>query len=430
MSYASALSAHDTLMRLGKISLKMHETGVHIDQDAVKRLLPSAHRKTLRAKGQLKEVARILKFPGWQDLNPASHEQLNKFIFEHLQVIPRKWSKTTGLPSADKDLALRLTTDPNPRRQLIGRALGRFREAQKEESTWIKPLLGKPRIHPIGRPEGAKTGRWAYRPWPMQTWPQHIRVMLIPRPGWVLVCADKSQVELRIMAAFARDEELLEAYRAGKDVHAINAEVLFGRKFAQLPVGSSRRKFLRNLAKRFVYAVNYMADYKTVWRSLVTEFPHLQLLEVQQLCVIWFTRHPAIRDYARRMTELAAEQGGLEIPGSGIWIYTYGDAPPISLCANVRVQGAAAFDINQGIERLDGQIDPKKEAILLQVHDEIVGECKIGHEKKFAEKMKACLNSTVDLDGLETWLPVDVKTGYNWSGYDKDENPQGLQELH
>lgn len=209
-----------------------------------------------------------------------------------------------------------------------------------------------------------------------------------------------SQLELRIIALLAGDKKLLEWYAKGEDVHWLNAKDLFE---TEAPTDQER-----DLAKRMVYGLNYGAEAETVWKSLVVDFPDLELELVERLRSKWFATHPDIVRWQQTQLRSAREKCYVEEPISGRREYIWGEIEPTKIY-NFPIQGAAASIINPACLALAEELDFKNESLLLQVHDALVVE---GPDPiRLYRLLKKHMERTVVLNGKKVTFPVDFKCG-------------------
>jgi len=257
-------------------------------------------------------------------------------------------------------------------------------------------------VHATWNPTGARTGRWASRRPNLMNQPWVMKNLFKARDGFMIIDADFSQIELRIMALLSGDESLLRWYAEGWDVHTQNARDLFG---VEKPT-----KNQRNLAKRFVYAVLYGAEDETIWSSLVVDFPSLSLTDVSRLKKRWNRAHPAITKYQRGQLKIAYKHDYVEGPMSGRRLFFYGQVEPNKVY-NTPNQDTGAVIVNGAVKRINERIDWENTAIIAQVHDSIVLESR-QPEWAYTMLIKE-MQRPVTLNGSTISFPVDVSMGYD-----------------
>jgi DNA polymerase-1 len=407
------------------ISMHMREVGILINEDNVERHRKIFHSRRQLAQRDLRKLAVAYKFKGGKTLNPRSNDQIKDFFFGKLRVTPIKYSQETGKPSLDKLVLDKLCIHPNPKVQVAAQLLIRYRRWDKLLSFVDKelPLDEEGAIHADGRCWGTKGGRWAYRDPNLTTIPKPkfrkstdgkknilvapgLRDIIMARPGCVLVEADYSQLELRIVALLSGDPLLLEWYSQGADVHYENAKRWLG---TDMPSKSQR-----DFAKKMVYEMNYGAGAETIWQKLVVDHPGIYLSDVQRYLEMWYTQHSAIRSWQKKMLRIARDEDYVECPISGRRQHFHGAVEPTKVY-NYPIQGTAADIINGAIKRIYPQIQWKRgENLLLQVHDALIGETPKRHVARMAKLFKKEMERPVVLDGAKVGFPIDWKIGPTW----------------
>lgn len=449
----------DGYMRRGEIALRMKEVGIKVDRSKFRK-----HRKVLRRRMYTAHVDLMTvasKF-GWnppfrlrkrgEDLrryrsrlqqykaattnifNPRAKSSTDKLFFHHLGVQIRSYTKS-GKPQLNQKYLTELVTHPNVVVQHAARALLRYRRFQKLLRTYIDglPLTDEDTVHPTPNVHGAKTFRFSYQDPNMQNIPKPkmkgkkvvapgLRDIFVAHDkGWI-VAGDYSQIELRVLATLAEDKKLIEWYAAGIDVHAKNAQELFG--LTQTP-----SKQQRDLAKRFVYGLNYGGSAGTVWSSLVVDFPHLTLMQIERLMERWYALHPAIRRWQNNQLAFVRKNRYSVAPLTDHRVYFIG-RPEATKVYNYPIQHTAADIINVALEKVDARIDWETTFLLLQVHDELVLSCGpreadvIEAFNTLHEEMRAVLK----INGVEMPCPIDVKIGKDYGSCREVSNVKELRK--
>jgi DNA polymerase-1 len=403
--------------------LKMQKGGISVDDDR-----RSYHRKECEARlTQLGAAIGSLLAPiGTYKIGlNAQHGDLKKLFYDHFKIRPTAFSRETGQPVLNaKALQDIISTAEDPQAQLLARAILSYRRWYKLHSTYIVGLptiQGK--VHSSWKTYGTLTGRWSSAKPNMQNIPKarvevrldgskvqvtpSLRDMFIAEPGCMLLAGDFSQLELRIMAQLAKAPKLLEWYSTNADVHQLNACALFGPK---------ADKSQRNLAKKIAYAFNYniSKDVTTVWSSLVVDFPALRPAEVRALRKGWFKAHPEIATWQTAQIALANERDYVEEILTGRREYFFGRVDPNKVL-NFPIQGFAGELTNRAILALFARLPPHMGRIVLQVHDEILCEVQAEHAQEVGRLMRACMEQTIEVDGVVMKYTVDLKIGQNWA---------------
>jgi DNA polymerase-1 len=377
----------DKYLRLYKIAIEMRRVGVRVDPTKFFECRRLLRRRRNKAKKRLMERARIARM---KKFNPNSRFDIRKMFEQKLKIKPFRWSKKTGQPSWDAKALQTLCTSHRPAVRETAHATLAYREHQKLLRTYVEclPTDETSFIHPDWMPIG-RTGRWTSKEPNAQNVPGWLRILFVVDDfnKW-FVCADWSQLELRILAYLSGDQILIDAYDQGLDVHTLNACALFG---VTVPT-----KEQRTLAKRFVYGLNYGGTAETIHASLVVDFPGLTLLDVARLMKMWKRAHPAIVRWQAEQFHLAQVQGYTEAPISGRRHHFYGNIKPTEV-ANDPIQTTAADWVNDSI---------------LDLYDELVlqGPRPI----RLFRLMKKHMEAKRMINGKLRSMPVDFKFGKNW----------------
>ncbi len=231
----------------------------------------------------------------------------------------------------------------------------------------------------------------------------------MPRKGYTFIDADYSQIELRILAILSGDDNLINAYKGTADVHSATASEVFG-----VPVSKVTPE-LRRKAKAINFGIVYgMSSYG------LGEDLHIDTKEAKQYIDKYFDRYKKVKEYLDHSVEEAKLNG-----------YTktyYGRIRPIPefkignamqkafakrVAMNSPIQGTAADIMKLAMIGVDSELEKQKleSRLVLQVHDEILIECKQGEESKVKKILK---EKMTDSFKFPVELEIDIKTGNNW----------------
>lgn len=365
---------YEGYLRRSKIASQMRKDGAKIIRANLDSFRAQFAEKRTTPLAQLQSIG--AKF-GIEDLNPRSNAQLRVLFFDHLGAKKVAWSERTGDPSLGKQALLKYALDTNEAVRLVTSILQEFRRWDKLLS-FVSDLKtdGTDFVYPEPKIWGTKGGRWSYSAkhggFNPQTVPKPrgdlpgLQGLIGPRPGNWICCIDYSQLECRIVAALSGAPLLLKWYAQGLDVHAMNAERMFGHGY---------EKHLRNLAKRFLYGLLYGGGIKTIWQSLAPEFPGLQLSTVEKMSEAFYITHGHVLIWQRNLEKTAREKGYVEVPLSGLRQYFPGGLIEPTKVRNFPIQGTASCLLDRALEEIASKIDRDKgEYILFQRHDELVLE--------------------------------------------------------
>jgi DNA polymerase I len=271
------------------------------------------------------------------------------------------------------------------------------------------------RVHTTFAQATAVTGRLASSDPNLQNIPvrtaegRRIREAFIAPPGHVLVSADYSQIELRIMAHLSGDPALLHAFHAGQDIHRATAGEIFGVKPEE--VTSDQRRYIK--------AVNFGLIYGMGAFGLAQQLG-IERGAAQQFIDKYFARYPGVAQYMQRTREVARDQGYVEtVFGRRLWlpdIKAAGGPRRASAeraAINAPMQGTAADLIKLAMIAVQGWLERERlrTKLLLQVHDELVLEVPEAEKARVHRDLPALMTGVAS---LQVPLVVDVGTGANW----------------
>ena len=349
-----------------------------------------------------------------QPFNLASPKQLGEILFERMK-LPVIKKTSTGQPSTDEEVLQELADDyPLPKLLLEHRALAKLKSTYTDKlPQMVDPATG--RVHTNYAQATAVTGRLASSDPNLQNIPvrtpegRRIREAFIAAPGYVLVSADYSQIELRIMAHLSQDPALLEAFRRGDDIHRATAAEIFGVTPAE--VSSEQRRYIK--------AVNFGLIYGMGAFGLATQLG-IERGAAQQFIDRYFARYPGVADYMQRTRDLARAQGYVEtVFGRRLWLPDIKAAGGPRRAAaeraaiNAPMQGTAADLVKLAMISVQGWLARERlqTKLILQVHDELVLEVPESELPKVRAELPERMTGVA---ALAVPLVVDVGTGSNW----------------
>jgi DNA polymerase-1 len=358
--------------------------------------------------------ARIFTLAGGE-FNVNSPKQLGEVLFDRLQMTSlKKTGKTRSASTAFEVLEELALTHELPRLVLEWRAL------HKLKSTYIDalPLLMHPqtgRVHTCFNQAVAATGRLSSSDPNLQNIPirtglgREIRRAFVAAPGHVLISADYSQIELRVLAHLAQEPALIEAFRTGEDIHDRTALKVFG------PQSGLDRYELRRRAKIINYALLYGKTAFTLAKDI-----GVSQAAAQEFIDAYFAGFPAVRLFIDRTLEDARRTGVVRtlfgrrrlVPNLTSRNYQIkGQAEREAV--NMPIQGTAADILKRAmIDLHHGLADPQPGTrMILTVHDELLFEAPAAEADAAAAYVKARMEGAVSLD---VPLTVDVGVGENW----------------
>ena len=346
--------------------------------------------------------------------NLGSPRQLGEVLFERMK-LPVVRKTATGQPSTDEDVLQALAADyPLPKLLLEHRGLSKLKSTYTDKlPLMINPRTG--RVHTNFAQATAVTGRLASTDPNLQNIPvrtaegRRIREAFIAPPGHVLVSADYSQIELRIMAHLSGDASLTQAFAAGEDIHRATAAEVFGVPIAE--VTSDQRRYIK--------AVNFGLIYGMSAFGLAAQLG-IERAAAQQFIDRYFTRYPGVAEYMRRTRELARSQGYVKtVFGRRLWLpdINAGGGPRRQAAEraaiNAPMQGTAADLIKLAMIVVQSWLDRERLAsrLILQVHDELVFEAPESEIARLRSELPALMAGVARLN---VPLVVDLGVGPNW----------------
>jgi DNA polymerase-1 len=398
----------DLEMPVAAVLADMERTGIAIDPGFLARLSGEWEKDLARLTGVIHALA-------GREFNINSPKQLAEILFDALKLTPGRRTRKTGSRSTDSEVLEDLAEEHElPRRILEYRAL------QKLKSTYVDalPALAHPdtgRVHTSFNQAVAATGRLSSSDPNLQNIPirteqgRLIRRGFVPGDGCVLLSADYSQIELRILAHLSGDIALIEAFRSGDDIHRRTAAALFG-VMPGLVTGEMRRR-----AK----AVNFGIVYGMGPQRLARE-QGVTLTEAEAFIREYFARFPKVKVWIDATVALAESEGRVRTLFGRVRYFPEMQTADrnarqqaIRAAVNTPIQGTAADLIKKAMVDLHGRLASAGGGIriLLQVHDELVLEVPRGGEREATGLVREVMESAHPLD---VPLVVDVRLGPNW----------------
>jgi DNA polymerase-1 len=349
-----------------------------------------------------------------QPFNLGSPKQLQQILFEKLELpVIRKTPK--GQPSTAEDVLQELAHDyPLPRLILEYRSLSKLKSTYTDRlPEQINPETG--RVHTSYHQAVAATGRLSSSGPNLQNIPirselgRRIRKAFIAPPGQLVLAADYSQIELRIMAHLSGDEGLLKAFHDGVDVHRATAGEVFGSAYAD--VSDDQRR----AAKAINFGLMYGMSAFGLSRQL-----NIERGEAQEYMDRYFTRYPAVQGFMEQTRQQARDQGYVEtLFGRRLYLNEINASNmqrrqgAERAAINAPMQGTAADIIKRAMLSVDQwlQDEHPDTHLVMQVHDELVLEVPEDKLEQIRQGVKERMSKAADLD---VPLVVDAGHGLDW----------------
>jgi len=382
-------------------------TGISID-------LPWFHSLKERFRRERQNVEQQIYAAAGTEFNIASNPQLREILFTRLGLPVLK--KTSTGPSTDASVLQELADAGHA----IPGLLMEYRELSKLENTYLDalPAMVNPqtgRLHTSFSQTVAATGRLSSSEPNLQNIPirrelgRAIRRGFIPRPGWSLLAADYSQIELRLLAHLSKDPAFVEAFNAGGDIHRQTAAIIFDVDVNEVTSD------MRARAKTINFATIYGQGAHALSRQLKIEHA-----EAKDFILRYFERFRGIRKYLDSSVDFAREHGYVttifgrrryipELRERNFNTRAFGERA----AANSPIQGSAADLIKMAMIRIDDALREGRyrSKMLLQVHDELVFEVQPDEMEAVQAIVKDRMENAAQ---LSVPLVVDMGVGANW----------------
>ena len=385
----------------------MESAGIHIDVEYLNELAVQFQKET----ATLEE--RIYKQAG-ERFNLASPKQLGPILFDKLKLVDKPKKTKTGQYSTAEDVLSYLAKD-----HAIVADILEWRSVKKLSNTYIEALPQQvspktDRVHTIFNQAVAATGRLSSNHPNLQNIPirtergQLVRKAFIPRDEeHVLLAADYSQIELRVIASLSDDKEMQEAFQKGEDIHASTAAKVFN--VALEEVSREQRSQAKTVNFGIVYGVSAFG---------LSNQTNLNRKESKALIDAYYETYPQLKSYIRKQVDFARENGYVEtILGRRRYLRDINSQNSIVRSAaernavNAPIQGSAADIIKIAMLRIHEKLKDFDSQMLLQVHDELVFDAKKSELDALTNMIKTEMEQA---HKLQVPLVVDVGTGKNW----------------
>lgn len=391
---------------LCEVLVEMEHNGVAADRAMLKEF-------GVKLSGKIEELRRKVFELAGTEFNINSPKQLGELLFEKLALPSGKKTKSGYSTDIEVLAALR---DKHP----VVPAVMEFRQLMKLKSTYVDGLLSEiasdGRIHTSFNMMATATGRLSSAEPNLQNIPvrtelgAEIRRMFVAEPGNVLIDADYSQIELRLLAHISGDEVMRNAFRSGFDIHTVTASQVFGvQPDAVTPEMRRRAK-----------AVNFGIVYG-ISRFALAEDLGVSRKEADDYMNQYFATYSGVRHYMDEIVKTARKQGYVatimgrrrylpELESPVFNIRAFGER----VALNAPIQGSSADIIKLAMINTARRLraENRKAKLILQIHDELIIEAPLAE----AEQIKTLLREEMEnVMRLSVPLTVDVAAGKNWA---------------
>ena len=390
-----------------RVLAKMEKDGVKMDLDSLRSFAAG-----LREEGQQREE-KIRAMAGNPNLNISSPKQIAALLYDELQLLQRK---KKGNDSTDEETLLSIE-DRHP----IVREILEFRAAKKLLSTYIEPFPGyisrsDGKIHTCFNQALTATGRLSSSNPNLQNIPirsergKEIRKAFVPsREGGVIMSADYSQIELRIMAHLSQDRHLIEAFNSGLDVHKATAAKIFGIDSSE--VSAEQRRIAKTANFGIMYGISAFG---------LSQRLSCSRAEAKQIIDDYFESFPAIRSFIEDTLTAARENGYVEtIFGRRRFVPDVNSrngtvrALAERNAVNAPIQGTSADIIKMAMAGVDRRLSEAglKSRMVLQIHDELLFDAL---EEEIDTLKAIVVEEMENVVRLSVPLTVECDYGKNW----------------
>ena len=404
---ASMMKLYDEMeLPLSSVLFEMEQAGFRVDRDILKQLQAQFNE-------QSESLAKQIYESTGETFNILSPKQLGEVLFEKL-----------GLPTGRKNKS-GFSTDADTLESLMDRhpaipMIQEYRFITKLKSTFVDGLLNvvsaeNDRVRTQFNQCVTATGRISSTEPNMQNIPvrtpqgREIRRAFIASEGNVLVDADYSQIELRLLAHISGDADMIHAFNSGKDIHRTTASEVFRVPFDEVT------SELRNAAKAVNFGIVYGISDFGLARNL-----DIPVKRASEYIKLYFDRYPGVKAYLDRSVEEAKQQGYavtmydrrramLELKSANYNTRSFGER----VAMNMPIQGTAADIIKLAMVKVSQMLKERglKTKLILQVHDELIFDV----PKDEADEVVALVHDCMEhVANLSVPLDADVKVGHSW----------------
>ncbi|MBD2603348.1 DNA polymerase I [Scytonema hofmannii FACHB-248] len=410
---------------LEPVLAQMEYTGFRINTDYLKELSQQLETDLAKLEQQAIEIA-------GEKFNLGSPKKLSEILFDKLGLSTKYSRKIQTGYSTDAATLERLQEVDETG---FVDAIMEYRTLSKLKSTYVDalPSLVRPdtqRVHTDFNQTVTSTGRLSSSNPNLQNIPirtafsRQIRKAFVPESGWLMVAADYSQIELRILAHLSQEPVLVEAYQNNQDIHTVTARLVFEKE----DITTDERRLAKTINFGVIYGMGYLRFSRStgVDKTLANEF-------IQR----FYSRYPKVFEYLESVKKQAIAQGYVEtilgrrrylnFTSNSIRKYKGNkpedidlkklgnlgadDAGLLRAAANAPIQGSSADIIKIAMVKMHEILQRYQSRLLLQVHDELVFEILPSEWEELEPQIKSAMENAVS---LSVPLIVDVRAGENW----------------
>jgi DNA polymerase I len=408
---------------LEPVLAEMEYTGIRIDSDYLGKL-------SQKLELHLKEIEKNAYAAAGEEFNLASPKQLGELLFDKLNLDRRKSRKIKTGYSTDAGVLEKLQGD-HP----VVDAIIENRTLSKLKSTYVDALpklvrADTQRVHTDFNQVATSTGRLSSSNPNLQNIPirtafsRQIRKAFLPQSGWLIVAADYSQIELRILAHLSEEPTLIRAYLENQDIHAVTAQLVFEkenitsdeRRFAKtinfgVIYGMGAQKFSRETGVTVTDAKKFIERFNQRYAKV---FEYLEKVKKQAIANGYVETILGRRRHINLTSNNLLNLRGANINDIDLDKYknlSAYDAGLLRAAANAPIQGSSADIIKKAMIGISELLKKYQARLLLQVHDELIFEVPPEELQKLQRDVKSVMENAVS---LRVPLLVEINAGNNW----------------
>jgi DNA polymerase I len=400
---------HEVEEPLSFVLADMEYEGVKVDTDALDKMSGELDSESRRVQDEIFKIAGV-------EFNIGSPKQLGEILFEQLKLVEKPKKTKTGQYATGEEILSKLADEHE-----IAAKILEFREYQKLKSTYVDalPKLISPvsnRIHTDYRQTVASTGRLSSNNPNLQNIPirtakgREIRKAFISKDSdHLIMAADYSQIELRIMAAFSKDESMMQAFKDGRDIHATTAAKVFGVDVDNVEPAMRRK------AKEVNFGIIYGISAFGLSQNL-----NIPRGEAQEIIDSYFKEFPNVKKYMDDTIEKAKKDEYVEtilgrrrylrnINSKNFTMRGFDERNAV----NAPIQGSAADIIKVAMINIHKWMKEEnvKSKMIMQVHDELVFDLHKSEEQLIKSKVEEFMKNALPLD---VPMEIGIGIGENW----------------
>lgn len=393
---------------LVNVLARMEVTGVKVDVDTLRTYSKQLEKESLEIEKEIYDMAGV-------QFNIGSPKQLGEVLFDHMKLEEKPKKTKSGQYATGEEILSKLA----PKHAIADKILS-YRELNKLKSTYVDALPrlihSDGRIHTSYQQTVAATGRLSSVNPNLQNIPirtdrgKEIRRAFIKGgEDYTFFAADYSQIELRIMAAFSQDENMIAAFKNGQDIHATTASKVFGVELDDVSADMRRQAKMVNFG--IIYGIS---AYGLSQRLGIARKEAADIIEA------YFTKFPAVKQYMDEVVEKARKQEYVEtLLGRRRYLRDINSRNATNRgfaernAINAPIQGSAADMIKIAMIRIDEWLrkEQMKTKMILQVHDELIFDVHIDELEEVSKQVTDFMKYAMELP-----VPMEIGIGYgdNW----------------